>query len=244
VDLGGSEMPYKEEQRTLMGFLGIPIVTKVAKTRVFGGPYIRFYDLFEVLSYLYMTGAVLGCARRSKLRILAKMLSVPGNEKEFMNWLQEQAKERLEKFRNELGKEPDRFDEFILFRELEGAIGLNMEDWFKAFTEGDTKIMRVADEKVPLDKAEPVIKKFQLEGIGFGSSFPELTEKMYRNTFENIDTDTWADARAHGLAISEKPTMLSLEEQEEIVLQMVASYTLEYYPELLDSLNLNDYLIE
>jgi len=237
-------MPFREGQPTLIGFMGIPIVTKAAKTRLFGGPYIRFYNMFEVISYLYMAGAILGRARRSKLSILAKMLSVPGTEKENMKWLQEQAKERLDKFRNEVGKEPDRFDEFILFRELESAIGLSMEDWFKAYTEGDTKIMKAADEKVPLEEAEPVIKKFQLEGIGFGRSFPELTEKMYRNAFENIDMDAWADARAHGLAISEKPTMLSLEEQEEIVLQMVAGYASEYYPELIDSLDLRQYLEE
>jgi len=235
-------MPYKEGQSTLMGYLGIPIVTKVAKTRLFGGPYIRFYDLCAVLSYLYTTGAILGRARRSKLSILAKMLAVPGTEKENINWLQEHAKERLEKFRHELGKEPDTFNEFILFKELESAIGVSMEDWFEAHTKGNPKIMKVADEKVPLEEAEPVIKLFAAQGIGFGSSFPELTEKMYRNTFENIDLDVWADARAHGLAISEKPTMLSLEEQEEIVLQMVAAYTSEYYPELLDSLELRSYL--
>ena len=235
-------MPFREGQPTLIGFIGIPIVTKVAKTRLFGGPYIRFYDLCAVLSYLYTSGAILGRARRNKLSILAKMLSVPGTEKENMNWLQEQAKERLEKFRNELGKEPDTFNEFILFKELESAIGVSMEDWFEAHTKGNTKIMKVADEKVPLKKAEPNIKWFGLEGIGFGSSFPELTEKMYRNTFEKIDRDSWIEARKHGLAISEEPTIISLEEQEEIVLQMVAGYASEYYPELLDPLDLRGYL--
>jgi hypothetical protein len=156
--------------------------------------------------------------------------------------LQEYAKERLDKFRSEFSKEPDTFNEFILFKELESAIGVSMEDWFEAHTKGDAKIMKVADEKVPLEKAEPVIKLFAVESIGFGSSFPELTEKMYRNSFENIDMDEWADARAHGLTISEEPSMLSLEEQEEIILQMVASYVSEYYPELLDSLDLKDYL--
>lgn len=235
-------MPYKEGQRTLMGFLGIPIVTKVAKTRLFRGPYIRFYNLFEVLSYLYMTGAILGRARRDNITELAKMFSMPGGEEEFMNWLQKQAKERLDTFRNEVGKEPDTFNEFILFKEFESAIGLSMEDWFKAYADGNTRIMRVADEKVPLEKAEPVIKEFQLEGIGFGSSFPELTEKMYRNAFENIDMDLWSKHRAHGLAIPEKPTIISLEEQEEIVLQMVATYTSEFYSELLDPLDLRGYI--
>jgi len=236
-------MPYKKgEQPTFIGFLSIPIVTKAAKTRLFGGPYIRFYDLCAVLSYLYTTGAILGRAKRNKLSILAKLFSIPGTEKENIDGLQEEATKRLVKFKNEVGNEPDTFNKLIFFRELESAIGLGMEDWFKAYTEGDTKIMKIADKKVPLEKAEPSIKWFGLEGIGFGSSFPELTEKMYRNSYENIDIDVWAKHRAHGLAIPEKPTIISLEEQEEIVLQMVAAYTSEYYPELLDPLDLRGYI--
>lgn len=237
-------MPFREGQPTLIGFMGIPIVTKAAKTRLFGGPYIRFYNMFEVISYLYMAGAILGRARRSKLSILAKMLSVPGTEKETVDWLREQAKKRLKQFRTEVGKEPDTFNEFILFRELESAIGLSMNDWFKAYADGNRRIMKAADEKVPLEKAEPIIKMFQLEGIGFGSSFPELTEKLYRNTFEKVDRDSWVEARKYGLAISEEPTIISLEEQEEIVLQMVAGYASEYYPELLDQLDLRKFIEE
>jgi len=231
-------MPFREGQPTLIGFIGIPIVTKVAKTRLFGGPYIRFYDLCAVLSYLYTSGAILGRARRNKLSILAKMLSVPGTEKENMNWLQEQAKERLEKFRNELGKEPDTFNEFILFKELESAIGVSMEDWFEAHTKGNTKIMKVADEKVPLEQAQHGMRMCGLAGIGFGIAFPELTERMCRNATENIDMDKWSKARAYGLAIPEKPDIVSFEEREESILQIVAAYTAEFYPELLDPLDL------
>lgn len=236
-------MPFREGQPTLIGFIGIPIVTKVAKTRFFGGPYIRFYNMFEVISYLYMAGAILGRARRSKLSILAKMISIPGREKEFLNWLQKQAKERLEKFRSEVGKEPDTFNEFILLRELKEA-GIGIEESFEAYQRGDMSMMKAADEKVPLKDAEPLIKSYQLEGIGFGSAFPELTEKLYRNTFEKVDRDSWVEARKYGLAISEEPTIISLEEQEEIVLQMVAGYASEYYPELLDLLDLREYLEE
>jgi hypothetical protein len=236
-------MPYKEGQPTLMGFMGIPVVTKVAKTRLFGGPYISFYDLCAVLSYLYTIGAILGRARRSKLNILAKMLSFPGTDiNEFIEFLKEKAKKRLDKFRSDVGKEPDRFDAFILFRELESVIGVSMGHWFEAYTEGNTKIMKAANEKVPLEKAEPIIKMFAMEGTGFGGSFPELTERMYRNAFENVDMEAWADARAHGLAISEKPTLLTLDEQEKLVLQMTAAYASEYYPELLEPLDLRVYL--
>lgn len=235
-------MPFREGQPTLIGFMGIPIVTKAAKTRFIGGPYMRFYNLFEVISYLYMSGAILGRARRNKFSILAKILVVPGTDvNEFIEFLQEEAKNRLEQFVNEVGKEPNTFFEFILIKELEKA-GINIGDSFEAYMHGDKSVIKAADEKVPLQAAEPIIKKFQLEGIGFGSAFPELTEKLYRNTFEKVDRDSWVEARKYGLAISEEPTIISLEEQEEIVLQMVAGYASEYYPELLDTLDLRQYL--
>ncbi|HEX74043.1 MAG TPA: hypothetical protein G4N93_02720 [Dehalococcoidia bacterium] len=178
------------------------------------------------------------------MTILAKLFSIPGTEKENLDGLQEEATKHLSKFRNDIAKDPDTFHEFILFRELESAIGLSMEDWFKAYTEGDAKIMKIADEKVPLEKAEPSIKWFGLEGIGFGSSFPELTEKMYKNSYEDIDMDVWAKHRAHGLVIPEEPTPISLEEQEKIVLQIVAAYASKCYPELLDALDLRGYVEE
>ena len=154
-------MPYKDGQPTFIGSLSIPVVTKVAKTRLFGGPYIRFYDLCGVLSYLYTAGAILGRAKHNKLSVLAKLFSIPGTEKENVDGLQEEATKRLSKFRNDIGKEPDTFTKFILFRELESTTGLSMKDWLKANTKGkiigNKKIMKAFDEKVPLEEAVPSV---------------------------------------------------------------------------------------
>jgi hypothetical protein len=45
----------------------------------------------------------------------------------------------------------------------------------------------------------------------------------------------------HGLAIPENP-ILTLEEAEEEILKTVSVYTLRYWPEMLDSLDLRSYL--
>lgn len=81
-------------------------------------------------------------------------------------------------------------------------------------------------------------------GIGFGSSFTELTVRMYRNTYENINVNMkeWAEARSYGLNIPEKPDFIPLEEREKEILATVAGYTGEFYPELLDPLDLRSYL--
>jgi len=83
---------------------------------------------------------------------------------------------------------------------------------------------------------------FGLEGVGFGSSFPELTEKMYINTYEKVNLDNWARGVAAGIDIPAQPEIVSLEEREEAVLLIVAVYTADYYPELLDPLDLRGYI--
>lgn len=220
-------MASNSPQQTLIGHLGMVPVSKVIETRLFGGPYMRFSNFLQVSSFLYESGALLGRAKHDKLMILEKMLARPPKQGDFIRHVQQQAEERLRKF----GEEPTSFFMFFLSTELE-KLGLSL-------TGSSMKTLKKAfDEKWPLEKIEPFIKIWGLEGIGFGSYFPELTEKMYRNFHENIDMDKWSEWRAYGLAISERPTIITLEEQEQAVLEMVADYASQYYPELIEPLGL------
>ena len=241
-------MPFKEGQPSLTGCLGEIPLKQVVKKQFIGGPYIRLYDYFATLSFQYESGAILGRAKRDKISTLVNMLVVPGAEViKFVKFMQDQANERLERFRNELGKEPDTFYDFILFRELEKSltvVGLSFSKVFEEYTRGNKEVVKVFDRKVSLKDAWTRIQEYGVEGIGFGSSSPELTEKMYRTAHESIGTDMWSEARAHGLTIPEEPTRISLEEQERTALQMVAAYTSQYYPELVDPLDLRGCLEE
>lgn len=229
-------MPYKEGQPTLIGFLGMAPVMKATRTRMFGGPYIPFGAFLLVCSFLYENGAILGRAKSDKLTILAKLFPADlGKEESFINELQNVAQERLNEYKREFEKEPSSFLDIFYLLELK-KVGLSLAD-----TNLKT-IRKASEEKYSLKQAEPYIKMFGLEGIGFGSCFPELTEKMYRKGHENINMDVWAEMREHGATLPEEPTVITLEEQEEIVLQMVAAYTSEFYPELLDPLDLSSYL--
>lgn len=243
-------MPFKEAQISLISFFSNPVMSHVAKTRLFGGPYLHLYDFCKVASLLYMTGAILGYARRNYLNILVKMLVIPGTDinKQIKYW-QNTVKERLEKFSNETGREPDTFDELILYKGLEDAlkvegIELSPTEACEAYSQGDKKVVNVFHKKVTLEKAQLSIQTLQIEGIGFGSFFPELTERMYQRAFRNdIDEmDTWTRTWAHGLNISKELAPMSLEKGEKEILKMVASYASKYYPELLDPLDLRGYI--
>ena len=233
-----ARLEQKGIERTLMGFLGMVSVMKATKTRLFGGPYIPFGAFLLVCSFLYENGAILGRARSDKLTILAKTFPAdPGKEDSFINELQNVARERLNEYKKEFKKEPSSFIDLFYLLELK-RLGLSLAD-----TELKT-LRKASGERYSLKQAGPYIKMFGLEGIGFGSCFPELTEKMYRKGHENINMDVWTEMKEHGAALPEEPTIISLEEQEQLVLQMVAAYASEHYPELLDPLDLRSFVQE
>ncbi len=236
-------MPFKEGQPSLMGFLGEIPLRQALKKELFGGHYLRLWDYFATLSFQYESGAMLGRAKRDKISTLVNMLVVPEAEvNKFVKPMQDQASERLEKFRNELSRDPTTFYNFIFYREFERVVGLSLDGVFEEYTRGNKKVVKVFDQKVSLETAWPKIHSFGAGGIGFGSLFPELTERMYRNACENIDMDEWTKARKYGVDIPEKPDIVTLEEREESILGIVAAYTAEFYPELLDPLDLRGYL--
>lgn len=75
-------------------------------------------------------------------------------------------------------------------------------------------------------------------GISFGVNFPELMERMWQHDYEMVSQKSWTEARKVGVDLHEEATILRLEEMEQQVLVEVAAYVMEYYPELVNPLNL------
>ena len=244
-------MPFKEGQPTLTGVLSWIPLRMVVKERTFGGRYLRLGDYFTMLAFQYETCALLGRARCDKLNVLVRMLVREESKvDEFMKFLQEVTSDRLNRFTNETGEDPKSFYHFIAMKELDSvlvsAFGLTLDE-FALLAVRSQKIKeaeKLFDQKVPLETATDKARIYGLEGIGFGSSFPELTERMYKNAYENVDMDMWANARKMGVDIPEKPDFIPLEEREREIFATVAGYTGEFYPELLDPLDLRAYVEE
>ncbi len=220
-------MADETSQPALMFHVGNEALLGLVEKGLFGRAYIRVGRFVIAGLWLYGTGAVLGRARRDRLETLAKMFSDPGRERESTNFLQDLAAERIEKY----GSEPESFFDFFMTTEYEKS-GVS---WPPASLDA---MKRVDNEKIPPEQADDILKMFVLEGIGFGSKFPELTEQMWKATYETYDADTWMRARTHGLDIPEQFTPLPLEEREQVVLAQLAGYATEYFPELVDPLDL------
>jgi len=200
--------------------------------------HICISDYYFIPPFLYEAGAILGRARHDKIDVLRKMLhtTTSGSEDDIEKVLY-RAKKRLEEYKNAaLGREPQTFRTFVHLTEL------RFESWWCSLDIG---------AKVSPREVEPYILSLVLEGIVFGSLFPELTKKMNRNFYDSIeiDWDTWIplDSPAplvlpkHIFQLPGEPTILSLEGQEDTLLRVVGQYVADYHPELIDSLDLRHY---
>lgn len=241
---------YKmSEQLSLSVFLCRPFLNKITKESMFGRPYARAIDLLDIEEQLYSIGAALGHAMWNKLDILKKLLSVPNAPKyeadRIMNLCKKDAKKNLEEFRNKYGQDPDTFGDFISYRSVENllrnkGVRLSAKEAIEAYTEGSKKIKKIFDLEVELEGNEQRIIIMLLQGIQFGSSFPELTERMYQRLRKEDDA-FWAN-RFYGIKVPATLKPRSLNETQQSILRIVAAYTSEYYPELLDPLDLRDYI--
>ncbi|MFC2068301.1 hypothetical protein ACFLTP_04775 [Chloroflexota bacterium] len=183
-----------------------------------------------------------------KLDILHKMLVKPGTDiSRSITFIQNEAKDRLKEFREKQGKEPDTFIDLVVFKDSEEAsriMGLSIDDAHdKDPNSYYENLIKLSNHEFTYNgNLHKNILNCSLYGLGFGSSFPELTVRMYEKPFKNININKWAEAWSYGLNIPEKPDIIPIEERENEILQHVATYTSEYYPELLDVLVLRDYL--
>ncbi len=223
-------MPYQPSQPTLVDHLYTRGVRKVTVTNAKGEPCISFVDFPLISTYLYEISALLGRARRDRLPDLDKLVSIPGKPQTTIKHAQELARERLQSF----GSEPSSFYIFLISGELE-KMGLSLRHALKT-------LQKAHEEKIPLEVAGPMMKSYSFEGIGFGSIYPELTEKMYRAEHISLEAEVWVEACSYGLPIPGYWAMIPLEQEERVVLHKTADYTSLHYPELLDPLDLRRHL--
>ncbi|MBU4227135.1 hypothetical protein KJ987_02680 [bacterium] len=248
----------------LQGFLANVIVESLTRNTLFEKHYVSLAKCISLLQLGYETGAVLGYARGNKLDILNKMLSM--QDMIFDNIIkdmQKSEKKRLDDFKKEHGGKPDTFADFIYWPLWERATGLTLDDLFKPLgweTLGRTRkrlsniIQKKLGSKVPFEQAQPEIGGFLLGGLGFGSTFPDLTVKMFKNIYnKKNEGELWSISKTLGLSTPEDLSRRiglstpegyppTLREKEKLILGTVALYTSQYYPELLDPLDLRGHL--
>lgn len=229
-------MTSSSQRPPFLAYLAREPIRRILKKDILGRSYILFVPFLIAGLGLYTMGTALGHARRDRFKILLNLLyDRPPKKAELKSLasdLTNLAQKRLDGYCSSYSKEPDSFFDLFFRTELERA-GFNFEMPPKSF-------QKAAKMKLPL-KMEPgptlLAEDFIMEGIAFGASFPELTERIWERSTE-IDLDEWHKWRERGLDIAEQPTPMTLEETEQEVLHVVAIYVSEYYAELLKPLGL------
>jgi hypothetical protein len=210
-------MHGSEALSMLVGWLSREVIAPHIRKKLFGGYEVRLYPVLFGSEWIFSKGALFGRARSDRLETFATMFSTPGGEGEFCDWMYQNARNRLEKY----GKEPDTFRDFWVKTEIPELEALP----FPA-----EKAVRHLGKTCPLEEIELKAASWVLKGIGFGATYPELTEKMWRRSHETPpDAGEWEMAERIGVVDAPwNPT--TLEEMEHTVLLTVAYFVGEYFP--------------
>ncbi len=208
---------------SLAEHLNMEAVGSLVEKKMFGGYEVRVGPFLMLSLWVFQKGAILGRALRDRLDILAKLLAEEGRERNVCSFIREVAVKQVDDY----GKEPDSFYDFWMDTEL------------KKLDFSDLNLMKqLVKKKARLGEMLPKLDIWLVQGIGFGATFPELTERLWKEAYETYDPHSWAEARSYGLDIPQQPAPLPLEEMEQIVLSEVAEYANEFFPELVEPLGL------
>jgi len=222
--------------------------------RLFKEPNTRLFVYHDlILPCIYECGTILGRSIKDKVVLLELMLPVspqnikslypdyPKNKQSLIDSAKEVANSRMNGFTSEFNREPDSFCELIGETVTHGFFNV-----FKVKYADDKKFSKVwCRRKISLKEVYKYIRAFLFEGIGFGSVFPDITEKMFRNKYEKIDKAAWEESRKEavkdGRLFPEEPKIIELEVLEKAILHIVALCTVDFHPQLIQPLGLQDH---
>lgn len=216
---------------TLLAHLAYQIITPVTKKGRYSDEYVLFGDYMPCAQFLYETSAILGFTFRDRLAVFVELFCEAGREANLISALAESAASRL----SGLPQEPqDFFDMFFkpeverLMKVMRDAGITKCSEWLD-FPKVAKQRMRCADIFSRLQSTAP-------EGIGLGSSYPDLTERLLSHA---EDSETWSRFRAHGLDIpASPPKQKSIPERQAEATSMIRPYVEKVRPDLLAKLGL------
>jgi len=180
-----------EKKLSLVDELARTILAPALKKRLFFGPYIPFQRYLGCYEIAFETGAVLGHRFRDTMPSFARLFSTPGREEELIGAMRELARDKLTE-----AHDTDSFIGLAMFSE-ENRIKTNWQQ--SGATPKQIEYMAKTLKMKP-DQAHKNLWTAVSTGIGFGSKFPELTEKLWAGAYEqHIPRDKWEHMRRVGV---------------------------------------------
>jgi len=214
-------MKSQPTRQPLGQYLSMEAVGPLVEKRLLGGYQVRYLPfLWTAGFWVFLKGVVLGHALRDRIEVVARLLTAEGAERKMAQGLGEIARRMVEDY----GSLPESFFDFWLKTEAREAYDKDLHT-----------LKRLYNRKERLGLMLPLLSYWCWEGVGFGVTYADHAEKMWRTNFEIVDDERekkWQRARAAGLDLPEVPDILPLAEMESIVLEQTREYARTYFPEL------------
>lgn len=215
-----------ERKLSLVDELARTILTPALKKRLFSEPYVPFRRYLGCYQIAFETGVVLGHMFRDRMPSFARLFSMPRREEELIGAIQELARDKLAE-----AQDTGSFIGLAMYAE-ENRIKAGWQE------SGATEAVIEYNVKTLKMKPEQAYKNLWTAlstGIGFGSAFPELAEKLWAGAYEQpIPSDKWKEMRRLGVVSGDTipgPYSLAMREQE--LQSIVEMYVSTSRPELL-----------
>ncbi len=215
----------------LLAYLVHQIVAPLTRKGLFSHDYVLFGEYMPCAQFLYETGAVLGYTFRDRLLVFVELFTEPGHQSDFVSYIATPAAHRLA----DLPGEPKDFLDLFFKPETERLMKVMRSHGLTEYSEW-ADFSKVAKQKMRIKDIFSQLQMTAAEGVGLGSQYPELTERLLLST---DDGETWRNARAHGLDIpASPPKPKPIPERQAQATAMIRPYVERLLPDLLTKLGL------
>lgn len=217
-------MTLQSERQPLGEFLSMEAVGSLVEKRLFGGYQVRYFPfLYTAGCWVFLKGLVLGYSLRNNIKVVARLLTEEGGEENMVQGLGEIAEKMVEKY----GSLPEQLTDFY----LKAAANVEIDHLDL------NNLKQLYNRKERLGKMLPLLTMWCWEGVGFGVTYPDHVEQIWKGNFEITDQERWQRARDAGVDLTEVPNVLPLAEMKDIVLEETRQYAHMYFPELVEALS-------
>lgn len=215
----------------LLAYLVHHIITPMTRKGMFSDDYVLFGEYMPSAQFLYEMGAVLGYTFRDRLIVFVELFTEPGHQSDCVEHIAGPAANRLAG----LSDEPKDFVDLFLKPEVERLMTVMRSHGLTKYS-GWSDFTKVGKQKMRIKDIFSTLQMTALEGIGLGSRYPELTERLLLHT---EDVEVWRYAHTHGLDIpASPPTPKPIPERQAEAKAMIRPYVEKVRPDLLSKLGL------
>jgi hypothetical protein len=209
------------------------VLAPALKKKILAEPTISIQRYFGCCQQAFEIGAVLGHAFRDNFVCFIQLFSLPGRQEQYAKQIRLSITERF----SEIGNPETLFDLAMNYQESR-----TRKTWRGAGKSEDQIEDRMKVHELTEKYAFEQLHFEVIEGVGFGGTYPELLEKMWKDAYESpVDQHKVELLRRAGMSIGSRALdSFPLAKQQDYLLSGVRSFVKKHHPELIPQFALVD----